>query len=703
MPKRRRTKPHPPPSPPPAADETAKRLTTKHWAWLVVSVAALVRTAYFVEYAFSPLMGYFGVDDLYYISWAGRIAQGDWMGTQVFEQGPLYAYLLASLLRLTGERVALILIVQLLSGLAVAWLVFDSARRMFDNTTAVVAGLLAAVFGPLVYYECMLMKTFLAPLLSMIALNATLRGTGVRTGSETSTATGKDPAGWPFIMVAGAAVGLACLIQEYHILLLLPLGTWIWIAPQSSQASTFSRAARVATVVVSAAICIAPCTLRNAAVAGEFVLVTAGGGEVFYIAHGPQALGVYNPPDFVLGAAGQEHEDFRREASRRVGRPLSHGESSRYWLREGLRSIASDPIRTVKLTVSKGLILLNDYDVPDSQSYVATRRFVGTLRWLPTFAWIGGLALVGMAICLFERSRFLLPLGIVLALTLPILIFYNFGRFRLGMMPLWILFAAHAGVWIVGRYRQPSVPKVWPTIALLAAGVISVGMFSPFLADQYRLPDSIRAALLAIRVGDYERAEVELSDVVAQLEQTQANSSAVLDVANIADVWQMMGEICLRTGRHQEGIVYLQRLRALPTRGDVRVRNLRAAFSLLQDSLRETLSAGDSAQASQLRSELLGVCAELRTIQPDSVAFWAISAAHQVDPQAVSEIERGLMAAWNASDGSEPQASAWFDAGRGFLSRLRGEQAAAERFARQALAAWPDHLLSVELRELATQ
>src|SRR5690606_39080802 len=100
-----------------------------------------------------------------------------------------------------------------------------------------------------------------------------------------------------------------------------------------------------------------------------------------------------------------------------------------------LRSIASDPWQSVKLSIQKAAVLLGDYDVPDSQSYAATRQFVSLLKWLPSFGCIGGLALVGAVLSMKTWRQHWLLAGIVLVFGASILLTYNFGRMRLGMMP----------------------------------------------------------------------------------------------------------------------------------------------------------------------------------------------------------------------------------------------------------------------------
>ncbi|MBM4074675.1 MAG: hypothetical protein FJ267_03430 [Planctomycetes bacterium] len=53
----------------------------------------------------------------------------------------------------------------------------------------------------------------------------------------------------------------------------------------------------------------------------------------------------------------------QREAGRRLGRPVSRGESSCFWFREAMNEVAWNPSRAFILTFTKRLILLNDFEV----------------------------------------------------------------------------------------------------------------------------------------------------------------------------------------------------------------------------------------------------------------------------------------------------------------------------------------------------
>jgi hypothetical protein len=621
--------------------------------------------------------------------------------------------LLAGVFRVIGAYRLPILLVQLVIGAAACGLVYDAGRRLFDKPTALAAGIAAAVFGPLVYYECMFMKSFLSPVLTMAALAAGLRYADARRRI--------------WLIVAGASVGLAALVQEHHLLLLLPLAAWAWWCdglearsvseggkPRGSQPAEsgsegrtsrnprlrfgLPSAASLAVLFGSALLCVAPAMVRNYAVGRELVLVTAGGGEVFYMAHGPQAQGYYSPPDFVVAAPGEEHEDFRREARRRTGREMTRGEVSRYWFRQGLREMLANPGRELRLLSSKAAILMNDYDVPDSGSYAAAREFITILRLLPGFGWIAGLGLVGAGLCLRHWRRYQLPLGMAAAHIGTVLLVYNFGRLRLGFTPIWILFAAHAAVWSYRAVEKAELrAKMWGLAALVLAAVVTVLSFYPLLADRYELADAKSVAELSIRKGDYTRAGREVQRILDALEQVEGVSGSAQYNAHIITVRELAAEVACQQGQYVDAARQLQLARQIPTRPEARENRLLYEISLLQGVVRYE---GHRPLPRELTAEIEAASRELCKLKPGEIAYWAVSSVHVDSPQAAGEVEAGLEQAWAGRKQPNVKEQGWYWLGRAFLAKSHGQPEKSVEASRKALSVWPEHFYRPELEAL---
>jgi hypothetical protein len=118
---------------------------------------------------------------------------------------------------------------------------------------------------------------------------------------------------------------------------MIPLGLWVWRKSSAAGARVTGRLAHLACLAGSFLLVLTPSAARNYLVTGELVLVTTGGGEVMYIAHGPHANGYWNPGLSHRATPWTEHKVFHEEAERRAGRPLTRGESSRFWYGEAFR------------------------------------------------------------------------------------------------------------------------------------------------------------------------------------------------------------------------------------------------------------------------------------------------------------------------------------------------------------------------------
>ncbi len=412
----------------------------RHASLVVASAAVLTRIVYLLQIRASPLFDYLHLDPLYYVEWGRRVAGGAWLGDQVFEQSPLYPYLLGAFFSLFGDGeggLLLLRLLQLAAGVAGCVGIQLLARQAFDARVGLVAGLLAAAYGPFLFYEAMVMKSFLTYLLSTLALWALLRYRG---------------AGRGWLLLCGVAVGLTALVRANALLLAPVLALWVlWRWRRRGMRQVLGLAALL---LLGTLLALLPATAHNLAVSGEWVLITSGAGEVFYIGNHPGANGAYLPPPFVRPSPAWEHEDFRAEASRRSGTAMSRAQASRYWFRQGLEAIRSDPGRWVRLELRKLALFWNARELPDNYSYDLFARHAGLLRLALSFGWIAPLGLVGMLLT-WRRWREVLPLYLLLLVhLLGVLLFFNFSRFRLPAVPVLLVFAGAALVSAWDGWRQ---------------------------------------------------------------------------------------------------------------------------------------------------------------------------------------------------------------------------------------------------------
>jgi 4-amino-4-deoxy-L-arabinose transferase-like glycosyltransferase len=170
---------------------------------------------------------------------------------------PGFTYLLGAVYAVTGDSVTAGRVTQALLGAAAAVLVALIALELFGRRPAIVAGLLTAVFPPLVLDGITL---FTEPLFVALELAAVL---AVLLWRRTSHF------GW--VLAAGVATGLAILTRPNALLVLVVLA----IAARESGPWRSLRTWRAPAVVTCCALLVVlPWTIRNAFAFDSFVLVS---------------------------------------------------------------------------------------------------------------------------------------------------------------------------------------------------------------------------------------------------------------------------------------------------------------------------------------------------------------------------------------------------------------------------------------------
>src|SRR5262245_48748837 len=193
-----------------------ERSVARRDSLILFSVALAVRLLYLLQYRSSPFYDFLHLDPLYYHDWAVRIASGDWLGREVFEQSPLYPYLLAIYFMIFGKGLLLLHLIQFAIGSTTAVLTYLLGSRIFGRASGLAAGIAAALYAPFVFYEGQVMKEFLTPFFSAAML---LLYHAALTARVSRNPSWRAPA---LFALSGLCIGFAALVRD-NFLLLLPL------------------------------------------------------------------------------------------------------------------------------------------------------------------------------------------------------------------------------------------------------------------------------------------------------------------------------------------------------------------------------------------------------------------------------------------------------------------------------------------------
>jgi hypothetical protein len=528
--------------------------------WVAAAVFALalaVRLAYTFEIRDLPTLHELVMDAQRYDRLARDVLDHGWRPHEAFYQAPLYPYLLAAVYAVSGRSLTAMRLAQALVGALTAALTALAAGRLWERAAgrravaaAAIAGTLAALYAPAVFYTPLLLKTVPALFLESAALVLLLPPAG----------RGLSPVR---ALAAGAALGGAALLQESLLLLAPAAALYVALAGEDAAAEAetpgaasprlasrqrrrgWQRAGRALALLAGAALALAPAALLNYAASGEILLTSSQGGMNFYIGNARGATGTYA----ALSSGSQVPERQRADAgrlaaafaSRERGRPVAPGELdpaevSRLFWRETWREIAADPGAWLRLLVHKARLFWNAYELPDAEGFRVYRRESLLLRCDPVvFGVVAPLAAVGLLALArggrLRRRRALLPALLAGTACAAVVAFFVFGRYRLAALPFLLPLAA-AGVLeliavstraraaTLGAAARPALD-----LALLAAAGLAVNL--PCLsAAEVRQQDAVIEYNLGVAANRWSWAAGAESQRLAAAAQGQPSPAA---------------------------------------------------------------------------------------------------------------------------------------------------------------------------------
>jgi tetratricopeptide (TPR) repeat protein len=493
-----------------------KALTDTQWFWLILCGALVLRLIYLWQIAAIPLFENLAGDGRVYDEWAQRIAARDWLGQGVFYQAPLYPYFLGVLQFVVGHNLWLIRFWQIIVGAFSCAVIYLVGKNLFSRAAGIAAGLLLAIYAPAIFFDVLIEKSILDIILLSLLLFILLDR-----GMESH---------WAKWFVAGALLGLFGLSRE-NALILVPVIA-LWLLLQFANQPLALRARWLGLFFAGLLLVLFPVGLRNLSVGGEFKLTTSQLGANFYIGNNPAANGTYGSIRNIIHENQLEGPDAKRLAERALGRTLTAGEVSSYWLGQALEYVRAQPTKWLRLLGLKWLLVWNAREIEDSDDFYIYQSWSWLLKllgWINHFGILAPLAAVGFWLTR-DRWRYLWPLyAMILALAASVAIFYVFGRYRYPLVPLLVLFAGAGVVEAARLFRDRVWTRLVPALLILvAAGVIvnwplqkvsgagaaGYNNLANAYAKQGRVDEAIKTALQAIAVQpDYGVAHYNLGNL----------------------------------------------------------------------------------------------------------------------------------------------------------------------------------------------
>lgn len=309
------------------------------------------------------------------------------------------------------------LIMGLLSGLIV-WLIYLIARRLFTERIALLASAIAALYPYLLFYGVALLTETPFTLALLLAVYWSLQ---IKAAERTPLTT--------WILLSGS-LALMVLLRMAAIFFVPLLLLWLWLTMQQPR-RRYPLSMPLLVIIVA----IAPLTIRNYQLWGQFNLSEAQFGHVFWNGNHPDQQWDFHPyrtfpiPPAILAS----------ENDVTITNQL---------LQMGLQNVVNEPLRFVFVSLARLRELFTFWPTADSG------RLANLLRIL-SFGWLAPLAAFGVVANL-RHWRTLAPIYLfILSHTGVYAITWTMIRYRMPMEPFLIMFGAYTIEQIYVRWLAP--------------------------------------------------------------------------------------------------------------------------------------------------------------------------------------------------------------------------------------------------------
>jgi 4-amino-4-deoxy-L-arabinose transferase-like glycosyltransferase len=400
----------------------AERPRTRLYLTIIFLLAVAFRLAA-AQWAAGGLNRALAGDEPDYVTRALNLAEGqgltDAYGVASSIRPPGLPILLALFFSLAGPNIVWARVLMCVLGALLVPVCFLLGRALAGRRTGLVCALCAMVFPNWVWYS----GDLLADLLS--ATSTGLLAWALVGGWR------RNSLGW--FALAGFIGGAGVLFRSTGLALLPGVVLWVFLVLPGWR----RRFAASVLACVGFACVLAPWTIRNTLVQGEFVLISTQGGPDLYCSNNPRATGILSH-DFRL---------FRDEGTRIYPRDLFPNEArrSRRYAEDAMAFIRENPGRFLRLSAVRLGELWKLYSprVPLWQNLLTIGSFGLALPF----------AVLHVARRGWRRGAAMLFVILIASQSAVHIVFWSVIRYRMPIEPLVLALAAAGFAWLFDRRK----------------------------------------------------------------------------------------------------------------------------------------------------------------------------------------------------------------------------------------------------------
>lgn len=382
---------------------------------IIFIIALIVRTFYLIELPINPLSDYFpsSLDHFNFDQSAQSFASGDILARATNNSfAPLYKYFLGTLYFLFDRNLQAIYAVQFLMGSIACVLVFFIGKEAFGIRAGIISSLTLALYAPHIVYEGIILRAAFISFWGVVSLFFLFR---LRQFFSTTN-----------LIIATLAVSFFFQGRPNTIICLFPICFFLYryIFAQLPENLRKKNWLIFWSVLLGSFI---PLLIQCYLVHGKFVFFDASGPHTFISGNLIEYSGV--------GFEHQLVEDYKKKQI------LGYGSNIQFLLGH----ILDSPLDFFLLYIRKLFFFLNDFEPPTNISFYLYQEFSNLLPLLINhFGIISSLGLVGLVMAWKNKKLDFLLSSYLFSLSIAILIFLNEARYRIPIVPIFILFSGYA-------------------------------------------------------------------------------------------------------------------------------------------------------------------------------------------------------------------------------------------------------------------
>jgi len=428
----------------------------KIWPLIIFTFALAVRFLFLSHFQNNPFFDtdVKGVDPSLYHEWAKDLALGYWPGYKLLYGHPFYPYLVSFFYKFWAVDSFSIVVLQYLAGSLSCVLLYFIARQVFSAPVGMISSLMAALYGPFLFYEGLMVPNALAIVLNLgavLMLLNILEFTNIRR-----------------TFLAGLLLGCSLITNSGIAPFIIMAAFWAAFLLRKEKKSAL---AHISVIFIGVALPLLLISFKHFAAEGSFDSFGAHGGINFYVGNNPGANGTFRPPLGFTPSAEGLSGDSVKYAESVSGRRLTAAAVSGFWYRKAFSYITAHPFQWSNLVLKKFVLFWNKTELGDVADYYIIKKDSILLKFNPfVFGLIAPLGLLGMILARRDMRKAFLLYAAVASFMFSCLLFFVNSRYRLSATPFLIIFSGFA-VRALWQHKQFVLYAVFLAVFLVFSNV----------------------------------------------------------------------------------------------------------------------------------------------------------------------------------------------------------------------------------------